>query len=172
MSFLRGIINNYYFHQFYIFNFLLCLIYPLIRYYGLTSFQLKLEDTWGFKRENQIITGITTLIIVRYVRYFTNSKKFIHDLFFYIKCGTMIILCFIDIKLCLWYLFACVVIWILFRPPLFSGPSNVIYIASEDYFQEKILTKNKTLPLKNVDVYWLVIFYSNSSEDCVYVSIE
>ena len=73
-----------YLNFFYIFNLLLLAIYPIIRNYGQT-FMLNIRDTWGFKRESQIITGILTIILLRFVKYFSSWKKFIHEVFFYCK---------------------------------------------------------------------------------------
>ena len=64
-----------YFSLFYIFNLLLIAIYPFIRNFGQT-FMLNIRDTWGFKRESQIITGILTIILLRFVKYFSSWKKF------------------------------------------------------------------------------------------------
>lgn len=63
-----------YFSLFYIFNLLLIAIYPFIRNFGQT-FMLNIRDTWGFKRESQIITGILTIILLRFVKYFSSWKK-------------------------------------------------------------------------------------------------
>ena len=62
-----------------------------------------------------------------------------------------------------------IVIWILYKPPLFSGKTEVIDIPSEADFKDKVLSKTK--PLKNVDNTWLVVFHSNLSDDCIYVYI-
>ena len=63
-----------YLSLFYIFNLLLIAIYPLIRNYGHT-FMLNIRDTWGFKRESQIITGILTIILLRFVKYSLHGRN-------------------------------------------------------------------------------------------------
>lgn len=156
-----------YSQPFYLFNTLICLVYPLIRYVGLTSLYLKIKDTWGYERESQIIFGIGTLIIIKYLRHYTNLDKFLHETYFYFKCGTCFILFFISFKLLSWYLFSCFVIWVLFKPPHYKGPSNIKYISSVDQFHNQVMTKTKTV--KNSDNYWFVVFYSNLSDDCIYV---
>lgn len=58
-------------------------------------------------------------------------------------------------------------IWILFKPPFYKGKTEVIEIANEAEFKEKVLSKTK--PLKNLDNTWFVIFHSNLSDECIYV---
>jgi len=79
----------------------------MIRYYKLSSDGLNFKDSWGFKRESQLITGLTTLILLRFARYFTNYKKFVNECIFFVKAGTAMILFLIDIRVTCWYLFAC-----------------------------------------------------------------
>lgn len=152
-----------YLNLFYIFNILLILVYPFIRNYGHT-FMLNIRDTWGFKRESQIITGILTIILLKFVRNFYSWKKFIHECFFYSKVGIAFMTLFIDYKLSLWYMFACIVIWLLFKPPKYSGLTNVIYLPNEDIFN-RLIIKNENRKKENI---WFVIFYSNYSDQCFY----
>ena len=160
---------SYFCHPHYILNFLIVLVYPILRNFGLKTQVLKSEDSWGFQREYSILTGVSTMIILRFLRYFTNFKKIVTDVFFYLKLGNALCLFFADIRLTCWYLFACLVIWILFRPPFYAGPSNFIYISSEEMFKEKISKKNSNL--KNADNYVFCLFYSNYSENCIFVRI-
>lgn len=99
--------NHWYIHPYYIMNYLLCLMYPLIRYYKLSSDGLNFKDSWGYKRESQLITGLTTLILLRFARYFTSYKKFVNESIFFIKAGNAMILFLIDIRVTCWYLLAC-----------------------------------------------------------------
>ena len=41
----------------------------------------------------------------------------------------------------LWYLFACIVVWLLFKPPRYNGQTNVLYIPNEEIFN--IITNEK-----------------------------
>lgn len=158
---------SYYIHPHYIFNFFLSVVYPLLRNFGLKSQHLKSEDSWGFQREYSIITGIATIIILRFLKYFSNYKKFTNEVLFYTKCGNGICLYFIDIRLFCWYLFVCFVVWILFRPPMYNGPNKMIYVSSQEMFYENIISKkNKS---SKVDSYAFVVFYSNYSENCIFV---
>lgn len=97
----------WYLHPYYVINFLLCLVYPLLRKYKLTSDALNFKDSWGYKRENQLICGLTTLVVLRFARYFTNYKKFVNESIFYIKAGNAMILFLIDVRIFCWYLLAC-----------------------------------------------------------------
>ena len=85
---------------------------------------------------------------------------------FYTKCGNALIFYFVDYRLVCWYLFACIVVWILFRIPIYSGPSKVVYFSSNEMFREKIFKKNKNV---RGDNYWFVVFYSNYSDNCIFV---
>ncbi len=95
---------------YYISNSLLCLVYPLVRYLGLNNENLILnfKDSTGFKMETQILGGIFTILFIRYLRYFTSLKKYVNDIFFYMKCCTLITVGLVNIKILCWYLVACV----------------------------------------------------------------
>lgn len=97
----------WYLEPYYLLNSVLCVIYPIMRLIGLHSKNLLATDTWGFNRESQVIGGIATLIIIKFLRYYTNFKKFLNDAFFYLKCATVILLFVIDKKLAVWYIFLC-----------------------------------------------------------------
>ena len=100
--------NNYwYFHPYYISNVLLCLIYPLFRHFKLNSKSVDFIESLGFKRENQIIVGLATLIILRFAKYFTNMKKFVNESLYFLKAGSIIIFFFIDKRLACWYIIIC-----------------------------------------------------------------
>lgn len=154
---------SYYINSFHLFNILLCLVYPIIRNYGQTL-MLNVTDTWGFKRETQIITSIIIILILRYVKSYSSFKKYIHEVFFYFKCGIIILTLFIDYKLCCWYVFSCLIVWVLFKPPQYTGPSNVQYIPNEVAFNEIVLSPGK----KGKDNAWFIVFYSFYSNDCIY----
>jgi hypothetical protein len=142
-------------------------MYPIIKYFGMNTPYLKIKDSWGISREYSVITGIGTIIVIRYLRYFSNLKKYICETLFLLKCGNVIVIYFIDIRLSCWYLFACTIVWILFKQPMYNGPTNVIYISSEEMFKEKIKTKNKLI--KGAENFWFTVFYSNYSDNCIYV---
>ena len=100
--------SQYFKHPYYLSNFILCLIYPILRYLGVSSNHLKIKDTLGFQKETQIITGVLVLIIVRYIRYFSNFKQFLAEAIFFVKAGTLLTLFFINFKLFAWYGFFCI----------------------------------------------------------------
>ncbi len=56
-----------YFTPFYIFNIILIVLYPFIRNYG-NTFMLNYKDSWGFKRENSVLTFILTILTIRFLR--------------------------------------------------------------------------------------------------------
>ena len=132
-----------YFTPFYIFNIILIILYPFIRNYG-NTFMLNYKDSWGFKRENSILTFILTIL-------------------------TLII----DYKLSLWYMFLCITVWLLFKPPRYNGPSNIVYIQNEQLFNQIVMT-DKNINVRqskfkdNIQNIWFCIFYSNYSDDCLY----
>ena len=97
--------NFWFFHPYYISNFLLCIMYPILRYYKLTSDGLNFKDSWGYTKENHLIAGFLTLIIIRFAKYYSNFKKFINEIIMYAKSGTAMMFFFIDIRILCWYLF-------------------------------------------------------------------
>lgn len=93
---------------YYISNTLLCLIYPLVRYLGIHDIILEFKDSMGFRIETQVLGGIFTILFLRYTRYYTSLKKYVNDVFFYMKASTVVILAMINIKIFCWYIIACV----------------------------------------------------------------
>ena len=93
---------------YYISNALLCLIYPLVRYIGLQTRNPDLIESTGFRLETQILCGISTILFLRYSRYYSSLKKYVNEMFFYIKLCTLFILGLINIKVLCWYTVACV----------------------------------------------------------------
>lgn len=162
-----------YFSAYYIFNYLLIIIYPVLRSSG-NKYMLKKKDNWGYQREDSILTILVTIILLRYVRYFTNWNKFICEIFFYCKFSISILLLLISRKIAIWYLLACLIIWLLVKYPRYNGASNIIYIQNEEVFndilnklQHKQNEKGHKKP-SNPDYYFFMIFYSNYSYDCIY----
>ena len=58
-----------YFSAYNIFNSLLILIYPVLRNSG-NRYMLKRKDSWGYQREDSIITILVAIILLRYIKYF------------------------------------------------------------------------------------------------------
>lgn len=162
---------NDYLSPFYFVNLVLCLIYPILRNYG-SIINLDIKDTWGFKRENQIVVGAVTIIILRFVRYFSNWKKFIHEFFFYTKLCISILILLINVKIFCWYTFFCIITWLLFKPPRYKGKSNLFPFLSDELFK-RIVILNETISgwqvKKPENKFWIIVFYSNFSDDCLYM---
>ena len=168
-----------YFSAYYIFNSLLILIYPILRNSG-NKYMLKRKDNWGYQREDSIITILVSIILLRYIKYFSNWDKFICEIFFYCKFAISILLFLISRKIFFWYILSCLIVWLLIKYPQYKGPSNIIEIANYQVFNELIISSqnkqkeksNKKLhhniTSKIEDSYLFVIFYSNYSYDCLY----
>ena len=165
-----------FFSPYYIFNYLLILIYPILRNSG-NKYMLKKKDNWGYQREDSILTILVTIILLRYVRYFSNWDKFICEIFFYSKFAISILLLLISRKIFFWYILACHIIWLLIKYPKYKGPSNIIEIPSYETFNEIIeklqkkqneKSHKKSHNTPHNDNYLFVIFYSNYSYDCLY----
>ena len=107
--------DNWFFNKYYIFNSLICLVYPILRIIGLRSLNLQIKDSWGFQRESHIISGILTFIIIKFLKYYSGFKKFLNDIFFLVKFGTLIMLFFIKPVFTFWYLFGCISIFNLIK---------------------------------------------------------
>ena len=160
-----------YLDPFYIFNICLCLVYPLLRNYG-TNINLDIKDSLGYKKEQQIIALSAIIIMMRFIFRFLNWKKFIHDFFFYSKLAISVLTLLINYKICCWYIFFCISVWILFRPPKYNGNSEIYNIQNEEAFI-KLIIKNEQVGflnkrIKNKKNYWVIILYSNFSDDCIY----
>ena len=167
-----------FFSAYYIFNYLLILIYPILRNSG-NKYMLKKKDNWGYQREDSFLTILVTIILLRYVRYFSNWDKFICEVFFYSKFAISILLFLISKKIFVWYILACLIIWLLLKFPKYNGPSNIIEIPNYETFNE-IIDKLQQKPNEKshrrshnnvtnaIDNYLFVIFYSNYSYDCLY----
>ncbi len=157
---------SFYYTPYFIFNTILALIYPILKTIGLQTVNLQVKDTWGFQREYTILSGILTITILRFLRYFTNMKKFVNDAIFYAKFCNFILFYFFDLRLACWYLCACVIVWILFKIPFYNGASKVFYFSSDEMFKERVFKKTKGVKGDN---YWIVIFFSNYSDTCIFV---
>jgi hypothetical protein len=99
--------ERWYLQQYYIFNYIICLVYPLFRLFGSKSLYLQIKDTWGYDKESHIIFGITSLIILKFLKYYSGFKKFLNDSLFLIKAGTLILFIFIKPVYAIWYFFFC-----------------------------------------------------------------
>ena len=166
-----------FFSAYYVFNYLLILIYPILRNSG-NKYMLKHKDNLGNQREDSILTILVIILLLRYVRYFTNWDKFLCEIFFYCKFAISILLFLISRKIFFWYVLACLIIWLLIKYPKYNGPSNIIEIPNYEAFNEIIKNfqekqneksnkkhhSNNSIP----DIYLFVIFYSNYSYDCLY----
>ena len=166
-----------YFSAYYIFNSLLILIYPILRNSG-NKYMLKRKDNWGYQREDSIITILVSIILLRYIKYFSNWDKFICEIFFYSKFAISVLLALISRKIFFWYILACLIIWLLIKYPKYKGPSNIIEIPNYEAFNEIIKRfqekQNEKSNKKhhnnnnNPDFYLFVIFYSYYSYDCIF----
>ena len=165
-----------YFSAYYIFNSLLLLIYPILRNSG-NKYMIKKKDNWGYQREDSILTILVTILLLRYIRYFTNWDKYISEIFFYSKFSISVLLFLISRKIFFWYLLACLIIWLLVKYPRYKGPSNIIEIPNFESFnimiersEHKQNEKHHKKINNNIshDDYLFVIFYSNYSYDCLY----
>lgn len=163
------------FSAYYIFNFLLVIIYPILRTSG-SRYVLKNKDIFGFKKEDSILTIVVTILLLRFVKYFSNWEKFLCETILVCKSAISCLLILTSIKLAVWYLFACLVIWLLVKYPRYDGQSNIVYIANEESFNNfstkliAIKNDNKQMDKKShkKDIYLFMIFYSNYSFDCIY----
>ena len=166
-----------FFSAYFIFNYLLILIYPILRNSG-NKYMLKRKDNWGYQREDSIITILVIIILLRYVKYFSNIDKFVCEIFFYCKFAISILLFLISRKIFIWYILACLIIWLLIKYPKYKGPSNIIEIPNYEAFNEIIKRfqekQNEKSNKKhhnnnnNPDFYLFVIFYSYYSYDCIF----
>ena len=140
---------------------------------------LKRKDNWGYQREDSIFTILVTIILLRYIRYFSNWDKFLCEIFFYSKFAISILLFLISRKIFFWYILACLVIWLLIKYPRYQGPSNIIEIPNAEILNELMAIHSQSNDKKTKkshnhnntsvsDNFFFLIFYSNYSYDCLY----
>ena len=77
--------TEYYSHPYYICNFLLGLIYPLIKYIGFNSTSLSSKNSWGLSSEYSVISCVVIVIILINLNYSMNTGNFIDKAIFYLK---------------------------------------------------------------------------------------
>ena len=166
------------FSAYFIFNYLLIIIYPILRNSG-NKYMLKRKDNWGYQREDSIFTILVTIILLRYIRYFSNWDKFLCEIFFYSKFAISILLFLISRKIFFWYILACLVIWLLIKYPRYQGPSNIIEIPNAEILNDIMAIHSQSNDKKNKkshshnntsvsDNFFFLIFFSNYSYDCLY----
>jgi hypothetical protein len=99
--------EKWYLKQYYLINYFLCLVYPIFRLIGLRTANLQIKDSWGYDKESHIIMGITSMIVLKFLRYYSGFKKFLNDCFFLLKVGTLLLFIFINPIYASWYFFLC-----------------------------------------------------------------
>lgn len=160
--------SSKFFSAYYFFNLLLISSYPILRASG-NQLILNTKDILGYKKEDSVLTILSLILLLRFLRHFTNWEKFICDIFFYTKCAISCLLILISIKLAIWFLFAWFAIFLLVKYPRYSGPSNIAYISDEQNLVRFAKVPFKTEKyVKCEDVYLLMVFYSEYSFDCIY----
>ena len=159
--------KQWYLSPYYILNYISILVYILFRVYVDRN-----SNNKNFYRDNttekepHILISFGTLIALRYVRYYTTFSMFLYDMLFYCKLAILSIFTFINYKYAVWYLVFLTITWILFNIPKYEGPTKIIPIISEESYISFIEEHEK----KNKSSYSFLVYYSNLSTKCIFVS--
>lgn len=177
-----------YLKGYYIFNFLLISVYPVMRAMFHISPKLRQLDTMGYTRESGIVfTGLALLFVLW--RKSTTTDHFFSNLFFVGKLVSALLLTINHTRIGMFYLLGCVskssyfnfltmiVAFLFFKQPKYSGPSKMIKINSEQQFEDLVLKEHKSAKKLRAGEekgyehmnMWLVEFYADWADSCIYV---
>lgn len=156
-----------YLSSYFISNYVLILIYVIFKLYVenySNDRRFYLNNTT--EKESHIMFSFLTLILLRYIRYYTNFSMFIHDFLFYSKLAIFSVFIFINYKYAVWYLALILIFRIAFTIPKYKGATKLIDVISEGVFDSLININDKT----KKNEYTFAVFYSNMSSKCIFVS--
>lgn len=146
---------SWYIKPYYLLNYCLCMVFPLFRLYA--------DPKNQSDKENHIIASFTTIIILRYLRYYTTFQMFIYDTIYYLKFANLAIFFFINYKYALWYAIVTIILQILTEIPKYTGPTKILPIVSLYEFNTYVINN----PSKKLN-YSLVLFKSPLSTKCIF----
>lgn len=154
------IINSYY-----LLNLFISLTYPAYRLYAFYSLNNFFYKSSAYGKENHIIFSFSTLILLKLFREYTSFKQILTEFFFYSKLGTIFLFFFLSYSYCIWYCILVVSVWVLVKIPRYNGPSKIFPIQGDELFNKLVKSIKK-----NANNYSFVIFHSNLSDKCIFVS--
>lgn len=141
-------------HKYFIFNYILCLIYPISKLFS---------NTITSERETHIITSFFIIILLRYLRYYTSLQMFIYDSVFYIKIASLLLFLFINLKYAIWYASLIIIFHIISDLPKYTGKSKIIHIQSHEEYKRFILN-----PPSKKTFYSFAVFHSPISTKSIF----
>ena len=152
---------KFFLRPYYIANTSVLLLYLLIRLLGNKPRKADLKDETlpeaiAYNREIQILATASVVIFARYIKSPT-WESFFSQFFTYMKVSCFISCYYISYITMAWYAIANLVVWMLFKMPLYEGPHKFQSFSSFSDFENTVL-KGGT---------WVVLFYAEWNETCV-----
>ncbi len=99
---------------YYISNVLLLSAYPVSKIIYNNINRVNIYNIHGTTKEETILFMLIILLVIRYFKSVT-VEHFFNDFFFFSKISIIALYMFSDISVSLWYGFACMTIWFLFK---------------------------------------------------------
>ncbi|CAB3402507.1 unnamed protein product [Caenorhabditis bovis] len=140
-------------------NILLSIAFPLLKSSSLCEYIFKTENNYECgidSREREILMFLLVVIMWK-GRKATNWLDYVSNIFLFSKLAGMFLFIRADIIAGIIYVFACLVVMLLFPEPVYSGPEQVTYFQGDQLFQE--LTKNR-------NTVWVIQFFTTWSPEC------
>lgn len=161
---------NWAFKPYFLFNYLVFLIYPAFRIYQeyFNRHNSKFFQSASYQRENQLILSIMVLIGLKYFRYFTSFQQLTNEILFYSKLAFSILFFLYSYTFFFWYVVFILAVWFSVKLPKYDGPNKIVLITGEQRFTDLVL--EKTFVNKKMDNFCFVVFFSELSDKCHFVS--
>jgi len=153
-----------YLHGYYILNVFASAIFPVLR--GIEPlctcmFELAEDGTCTFDYRDVEIMMFLAFVIVIKNRKWLSPKEYISNLFMFSKCANFLLLMRQDWRWGVLYALLCIVLFIAFPEPSYSGPDNVSYFRGSG-LDEALL--------QNPRKFYLVEFFAVWSPECARMS--
>lgn len=153
--------------SYYLYNFLVCAMYPLFRYYNYHNNNYQFYKSSTYERENHVVISFMSLVLIKYLRHFTSLQQLVYEFVFYCKLGFTFLFFLYSYTLCFWYSILVMSCWIFVKLPVYNGPSKIINIIGDSRFKDLVVNKKHKNNKK--DNYSFVVFHSLLSDKCIFV---
>jgi len=149
-----------YLHGYYILNAVVSAVFPLIR--GIEPlctclFELSEDGTCTFDYRDIEIMMFLAFVIVIKNRKWQSAKEYISNLFMFSKCANFLLLVRQDLRWGFLYGLLCIILFIAFPEPSYSGPDNISYFRGSGLDDALIQNPKKI---------YLVEFFAVWSPEC------
>ena len=153
-----------FFHGYYILNMLVSAVFPLLRGIEPLCVCMFEKDENGActfdYRDIEIMMFLAFIIVIKN-RKWQSTKEYIANLFMFSKCANVLLLMRQDLRWGSLYALICVILFIAFPEPSYSGPDNISYFRASG-LDEALLQNPKKV--------YLVEFFAVWSPECSRIS--